>query len=229
MQTKTILYRNLWNFALLFAKKKLGSYCVEKFWKKIMQVISYVDCTPIRTHVRKQITKNKIRGWKFKTFCFRKTNFVHSRSGTYYVLLLGYLDLKFIPDICHYVYWVLAEIWAPNSSHKICNKFFIHHCQSLKECSFLCETVWFFPRWILIRLTWNLSRFVPNSVEILTLNFRKKLFRENFSEILCKLRLSSTETCEISLYFLQFFLGPYCVEIFWNKSCKYFHMLFAPR
>ena len=35
-------------------------------------------------------------------------------------------------------------------------------------------------------------------------NFRKKIFRENFSEILCKPRLSSTKTCKISPYFLQF-------------------------
>jgi len=34
-------------------------------------------------------------------------------------------------------------------------------------------------------------------VEILTWNFREKLFRENFSEILCKPRLSSTKTPEI--------------------------------
>jgi len=65
----------------------------------------------------------------------------------------------------------------------------------------------FFPRWILIRLIWNLSRFVINSVEIPTWNFRKKLFRENFSEILCKPRLSSTESCEISPYFLKFYFG----------------------
>ena len=101
----------------------------------------------------------------------------------------------------------MAEIWATNSSNKICNKCFIHHCQGLKVSSFWCETVWFFHRWILIRFTWNLSRFVPNSVEILMCNFRKKLFRENFSEILCKPRLSSTETCEFSGYFLQFFHG----------------------
>ena len=65
----------------------------------------------------------------------------------------------------------------------------------------------FFRGRILIRLTWNLSRFVPNSVEILTWNFRKKLFWENFSEILCKTRLSSTETCDISPYFLKFYFG----------------------
>ena len=44
----------------------------------------------------------------------------------------------------------------------------------------------FFPKWILIRLTWNLSSLVPNSVEILMWNFRQKLFWENFLEILLK-------------------------------------------
>ena len=127
-----------------------------------------------------------MRRKKARTFCFWKTSFVHSQSGTYYALLLEYFGLKFFPDIHYCVYWVLAEIWAPNSSHGICNKLFIHHCQARKEGSFVSETVWFFPRWILIRLTWNLSCFVPNSVETLTWNFRKKLFRENFSKILLK-------------------------------------------
>jgi len=58
--------------------------------------------------------------------------------------------------------------------------------------------------WILICLTWNLSRFVQNSVAILMWNFRKNLFQEIFSEMLCRPRLSSTKTCEISPYFQQF-------------------------
>jgi len=63
----------------------------------------------------------------------------------------------------------------------------------------LCAKLFdYFRGRILIRLTWNLSRFVLNSVEILTWNLRKKQFREDFSEILCKPRLSSTKTCEIS-------------------------------
>jgi len=97
----------------------------------------------------------------------------------------------------------LAEIWAPDSSHKIRNKFFIHQCPGWKEVRLCVKLFDFFPGWILIRLTWNLSRFVPNSVKILTRNFRKKPFREIFSEILCKPRLSSSKTCEISLYFLK--------------------------
>jgi len=91
--------------------------------------------------------KRKIRRRKSRRFCFRKTGFVHSRFGTYYALLLGYFGLKFLPDIRHCVYWVLAEVWAPNSSHKIDNKFFIRHCEGWKEGSFVCETVWFFS-WV---------------------------------------------------------------------------------
>jgi len=52
-----------------------------------------------------------------------ETSFVHPRSGTYYALLLGYFGMKFLPDIFHCVYWVLADIWARDSSHKIDNKF----------------------------------------------------------------------------------------------------------
>jgi len=58
------------------------------------------------------------------TFCFRKISFVHCRSGPYYALLLGYFGLNFLPDIRHCVYWVLTEIWGPNSFHRICNKIF---------------------------------------------------------------------------------------------------------
>ena len=81
------------------------------------------------------------------TFPFWKTSFVHSRSGTYFVLLLPYYYLKFLLDICHCVYWVLHEIWTPDSCQKIGNKFFIHQCQGWKEGSFVCETVWFFS-WV---------------------------------------------------------------------------------
>ena len=160
------------------------------------------------------------------TVCFRKTGFVHSRSGTYCALLLGYFGLKFFPDLRHCVYWVLAEIWAADSSHKIRNKFFIHHCPGWKEGSFVCETVWFFS-WVNTHpFDLKSVSFVLNSVEILTRNFRKKPFQENFSEILCKPRLTSSKTSEISPYFLQLFSGS---VLRWKNSHKYFHMLFEPR
>jgi len=148
--------------------------------------------------------KKEIRGRKSRTFCFRKTSFVHSRSRTYYALLLWCFGLKFLPDIRHCVYWVLAEIWGPDSSQNIGNKFFIHHCQGRKEASFVCETVWFFRRRILVRFTWNLSHFVRNSVEILTWNFSKKTILGEFFGNFVQTEAISTKTCEILLYFLQF-------------------------
>jgi len=55
VQTKAILYRNLWNFGLISAIS---------FWlcialKKFTQVLSYVVCTQVRRHVHKQITKRR--------------------------------------------------------------------------------------------------------------------------------------------------------------------------
>ena len=41
------------------------------------------------------------------TFCFPKTSFVHSHSGTYYALLLGYFGMKFLPDFVT----VSVEFW----------------------------------------------------------------------------------------------------------------------
>jgi len=123
---------------------------------------------------------------KSQDVLFSETSFVHSRSGTYYALLLGYFGMKFLPDVRHCVYWVLAETWAPDSSQEIGNKFFIHHCKGWRNVCLCVKLFDFFRGWILLCLTRNLSRFVSNSMEILTWNFRKKLFRENFSEILCK-------------------------------------------
>ena len=139
VQTKAILYRNLWNFALLSAIL---------FWFRIalkkIDTSTFTCCLhPIKEAGPQKNHKEKIWERKARTFCFRKTSFVHSRSGTHYSLLLGYFGLKLLPDIRHCVYWVSAEIWAPNSSHKICNKYFIHHCQCWKEASFVWETVWF--------------------------------------------------------------------------------------
>ena len=72
------------------------------FWVRIMlkkftQVLSYAVCTQVRRNIHKHITKTI-------------HSFVHSRSGTYYALLLGYFGLKFLPDIGCCVYRVLAKI-----------------------------------------------------------------------------------------------------------------------
>jgi len=81
------------------------------------------------------------------TFCFWKISFVHSRSETYHALVLRCFCLKFLPDVHHCVYWVLGEIWAPDSTHKTGNKLLIDNCQGLMKSPFVCEIVWFFS-WV---------------------------------------------------------------------------------
>jgi len=213
-----ILYKNLWNFALLSEIL----FWVRIALKKFRQVLSYVVCTQVRRHVHKQIKKTRYGGENPGGFFFWKTSFVHSRSGNYYALLLGYFRLKFLPDFRHCVYWVLDEIWAPSSSHRIGNKFFLSSLPGPKG-RFVC--VWN----SLIFFVGEYSSVWPEICRVLSqiqCRFRKKLFRENFSEILCKPRLSSTKTCEILPYFLKFYSGS---VLRWKNSDKYFHMLFAPR
>jgi len=121
----------------------MGPYCAEK-----IHTSTFICCLHPSKEARPWTNdKRKTRGRKARTFCFRKTSFVHSQSGTYYTLFLGYFGLKFLPDVFHCVCCVFAETWARDSSHKIGNKLFIHHCQGWKEGSFVCETLWIFS-WV---------------------------------------------------------------------------------
>jgi len=68
LQTKAILYRNLWNFGLISAIW---------FWmcialKNFTQVLSYVVWTQVRRHVHKQITKRRYGEEKPGRFVFWK-------------------------------------------------------------------------------------------------------------------------------------------------------------
>ena len=140
IQNKGYSLPKIVKFRPTFCNFILGPYCVEK-----IHTTTFICCFHPGKEARLQTNhKNKIRWRKARTFCFRKTSFFPSHFGTYYALLLGYFSLIFLPDISNCVYCVLAEIWAPNSSYKICNKFFIHHGQGRKEGLFVCETVWFF-------------------------------------------------------------------------------------
>jgi len=111
--------------------------------------------------------------------------------------------MNFSPDISHCVYWVLAKIWAPNSSQKIGNKFFIHHCQGWKEGSFVCETVWFFFKGEYSSVYLKFVVFFPKFSGDTYVEFQEKTIS---GEFFCNF-LTSTKTCGISPYFLQFHSG----------------------
>ena len=172
----------MWNFAILSAILFCVQNCVEKF----TQVLSCVVCTLLRRHVHKQITKRKYREEKLRHFVFGKPVLFSLGLGLTTPYSLGLLIWKLYQTfvIVRIEFWQIFDPQIRPTRYSI-NFLFITARVERKFC--LCvKLIDFFPRWILIRLTWNLSRFVPNSVQILTWNFRIKLFRDNFSEILWK-------------------------------------------
>jgi len=220
VQTKAILCRNLWNSGLITAIS---------FWVRIALKISH-------THFRMMFAprqggtsineSQKEDTWKKRQdVLFSENRFCYSRSGTYYALLLGYFGLKFLPDIRHCVYWTLAEVWAPNQSHKIGNKSFIRHYQGWMEVRLCVKLFDFFCGWILIHLIWNLLRsqiqwrFLGG---ISGKNYSGRIFQKfcaNQGYHLPKLVSFRPNFC-------NFILGTYCTE---KNSHKHFRMLFAPR
>jgi len=222
VQTKTILYQNLWDFALLF---EIVSWVLIAL-KKFTRVLLYVVCTQVRRHVHKQITKRRYGGKKSGRFVFGRPVLFPLGLGLTTPYSLGILVWNFYQTFVT----VSTEFWLrlePQIRPTRSTINFLFITAKAERNVRLCVKLFdFFRGWILIRLTWNLSRFVPNSVEILMWNFRKILFWENFSEILCKPRLSSTKTYEISPYFPKLYSGSVSR---WKSSHEYFHMLFASR
>ena len=99
----------------------------------------------------------------------------------------------------------MAEVWGPDSFHKIGNKFFIDHCQGWKEGSFVCETVWFFSWANTHPFDLNFVEFCPKFLwRFLRGISGKNYFWRIFRKFCANQKLSSTETCELSPYFRQF-------------------------
>jgi len=152
-----------------------------------------------------------MRGRKARTFCFRKTILftLGPRLTTPYSL--GILVWNFYQTLVI----VSTEFWQRFETQTSPTWFainFLSVTARLERKIRLCLKLFdFFPKWILIRLTWNLSRFVPNSVETPTWNFRKKLFHENFSEILLKTK-ALPKLVKFRHTFCSFILGRYGVE-----------------
>ena len=171
----------------------LQFYFVLKSWvKKFTQVLPCVVCTLRRRHVYKQITKRRYREEKPGHFVFEKPVLFILCLGLTTPYSLGLLIWKFYQTffILCIEFWLRFELQIRPTRFSI-NLLFI--TVRVERKVRLCVKLFhFFPGWILTRFTWNLSRFVPNSVEIPTRNFRKKPLRENFSEILCKPKLSLT-------------------------------------
>ena len=83
----------------------------------------------------------------------------------------------------------------------------------------------FLPKWILIRLRWNLSRFSQIQSRFLRGIPGKNYFGTIFLKFCEKPRISSSKICEISPYFLQFYS---VLKISLKNLHKFFRVLLAP-
>ena len=200
-------------FRSTFCNFILGTYCAEKNHT----IISYGLCPQVRRRVHKQITKRRYGAEKPTRFVFDTPVLFTLGLGQTTRYSLGVLIWKFYQTFVT----VSIEFWQRFEPEIrptwLTINFFIDHYHGWKECSFVSKTVRFFRGWIIIRLIWNLSCFVPNSVEILTWNFRKKVFQETFLEILCKPGLCSTKTCEISPHFLQIYFASVFPKVIYTS------------
>jgi len=183
LKTKAILYRNSWNFVLLSE----FLFCVRIVLKRFAQVVSYVVCTQVRRHMHKQITKRRYGGENQGRFVFEKPVLFTVSLGLTTPYSLAILVSNFYQTFItvSIEFWMRFEPQIRPTWFAIIFLFIIARTEMKVR---LCvKLLYFFPRVIIIiLLTLNLSRFAPKSVEILTWNFRKLLFRENFSEILLK-------------------------------------------
>jgi len=138
----------------------LSKNCVEKF----TQVLSCVVCTLLRRHVHKPIIKMRYREEKSGHFVFGKPVLFTLGLGLTTPYSLGLLIWKFYQTfvIVCIEFWLRFEPQIRSIRFSINFLFITDRVErNVRLCVKLFDI---FPRCILIRLTWNLSRFVPNSV-----------------------------------------------------------------
>jgi len=199
-----------------------------KVLKTLTQALSYVVCIQSKRHVQNTNVEKDIRK-KSQVVLFWKNKFsscICSRSRTYYALFLGCFDLKFLPDFSYFVYWVVTEIWASNSLHKICNNFLfiiatternVRFCLKLFDhCLTKYSSVW--------------AEICRVSSQILLGFFHKITTIISFWKMVQKLLALNgaplSKYAKFRLSYFNFILSSYHAEKFWKHLQKYFYMSF---
>jgi len=159
-KTKAILFQNLWKFVLLSAIL-FWSILSWKIPKKITHVLLCVFLH--LTKLARPQTNHKRRFRKEKQGR-QKTNFVHSRSETYYALYPWVFWSEILTR--HSLLCVLSFGWDLSLKFVPQDLSITLRLKGMFVCVWNCLICFFL--WISICLTWNLSRFVSNSVEIPT-------------------------------------------------------------
>ena len=103
----------------------LSSYYAEKFRKHLHNYFHMLFVSSQRGISKKKTQKKDIRKKSQDVLFLEKQVFQFCLISVWDLLRLipWVLDLKFLPDIPYCAYWVVAEIWASNSFHKISNDF----------------------------------------------------------------------------------------------------------
>ena len=143
-------------------------------WKKFTQGLSYVVCTQARKHVHKRITKRRYEEEEPGRFVFGKPVLFTLGLGLTTPDSLGILVWNFYQTFVT----VSIDFWLGFEPQirpiTLAINFLFVNARAERKVRLCVKLFDFFRGWILIRLTWNLLRFVPNSVEILGCNFKKK-------------------------------------------------------
>ena len=202
-------------------------YCVRIALKKFAWVLSYVVCTQVRRHVHKRITKRRYGEEKPGRFIFAKSVLFTLGLGLTTPYSLGVLVWNFYKTFVtvSIEFWLRFEPQIRPTRLKII--FLLITDRAERKVRSCVKLFHFFHGPILIRLTWNFSRFVLNSVEIFTWNFRKKTISGEFFR---NFRSNQGYPLPKLVKFHPTFFNFYSASVLrWKNSHEYFHMLFAPR
>jgi len=141
MKTKAIIYRNLWNFTILFAIL----FWVRIALKKFTQVLPYVVCTQVRRHVHKRITKRRYGEEKPRRFVFEKTLLLTLGLGITTTYSFGIFVWNFYQTFATIVSIEFWQRFQPQIRPTLfAINFLFITVRGRNEGSFVCETVWFF-------------------------------------------------------------------------------------
>ena len=151
VQTKAILYQNLWNVTQFSAIL----LWVHNALKKFTQVLSYVVCTQVRRHVHKQITEGRYGEEKPGRFVFGKSVLFTLGLGLTAPYSLGILVWNFYQAffIVSIEFWLRFEPQTRPTGFAINFLFITARAErKVRSCVKLFD---FFPGRILMCLTWN--------------------------------------------------------------------------
>jgi len=166
----------MWNFVPLSASFILGPYCAEK-----VHTSTNICClNPGKEHVHKRFTKRRYGEENPGSFVFGKPVLFTIGLGLttpYYfgVLVWNFYQMFVIVSI---EFWLRFEDQIRTT--RLLINFLLITARAERKVGLCVKHFYFFRGRILIRLTWYLSRFVPNSMEIHTWNFRKKTISGEF-------------------------------------------------